>query len=117
MWRKLLPTCCVNRSVAAAIAAERDQARHYSFTDDERSALQQQWSDLQPFTKNILEGLLDGGRDTLSLFHLILLAIGEERRHALCNSELEQHTAHLEIKLSEYRQIIDLEDPRDAQRG
>ncbi len=41
---------------------------------------------------------------------LVTMAIGEERTHALCNSELEQHNAYLEIVLSQYRAIINLED-------
>lgn len=99
------------RSVAAAIAAERKQARHPALSEDERAVLKGQWSDLQRGTQQILESLLNSGRgDPSTFFHLILLAINEERRHALCNSEQDQRVADLEIKVSAYCQIIDLDD-------
>lgn len=99
------------RSIVAAIAAERDQARHPSLLDEEQEALKHQWSDLQRGTQQILESLLNGGRsDPSILFHLILLAINEERRHAQCNSEQDQRAADLDIKVAAYRQIIDLDD-------
>jgi hypothetical protein len=97
------------RRAIALITTERDQAQQVSLIEDERAALQQQWAELQPFTRNILEGLLTSHHDTLSLFNLILLAIGEERTHAMCNSELEQRAAYLEITLAEYRKVVDLE--------
>jgi uncharacterized coiled-coil protein SlyX len=98
------------RCAITAITAERDQAQQPSITEDERIALQQQWADMQPFTRNILDGLLTSRRDTVSFLNLITLAIGEERRHATCNSALEQRVAYLEITLAEYRQIVDLEN-------
>jgi hypothetical protein len=98
------------RRTIATITDERDQARQPSLSEDERVALRQQWIDLQPFTRRTLEGLLTGSQDTRRMLRLIAMAIGEERTHATCNSELEQHKAYLEIKLSEYRAIIDLED-------
>ena len=72
--------------------------------------MRQQWADLQPFTRNILEGLLTQQHERFGLLNLITLAIGEERTHAMCNSELEQRAAYLEIMLAEYRRILDLED-------
>jgi hypothetical protein len=93
----------------AAITTERNQAQAPSLTEDEQAAIRQQWGDVQPFTRNILESLLTQRHDTLSLFNLIMLAISEERRHAACNSELERRAAYLEVTLAEYRQIVDLE--------
>lgn len=98
------------RRIIAAIRAERDQARQPSLSEEEQAALRGLWADLQPSTRSILEGLLTRRYETLSLLNLVTLAIGEERTHALCNSELEQRNAYLEIKLAEYRQIIDLSD-------
>ena len=40
----------------------------------------------------------------------LALAIDEERRHAQTNDEMQQRVAYLEIKVSKYRSIIDLED-------
>jgi hypothetical protein len=98
------------RRLISAICAERDQARQPQLTADERAAVQTQYATFQPFTRNILDALLSKPHDTLSLLNLILLAVGEEQRHASCNSALEQRAAYLEVALAEYRRIIDLED-------
>ena len=98
------------RRSIAAITAERSHLGQPSLSEDEQTALRELWADLQPFTRNILEGLLSRQHETLSLLNLVTLAIGEERTHAMCNSELEQRNAYLEITLAEYRRIIDLED-------
>jgi hypothetical protein len=98
------------RRAIAAITAERDQAQQPRLSEDEPRALRQQWADLQPFTQRILEGLSTSNGVSQRLLSLVTMAIGEERTHALCNSELEQRNAYLEIRLSEYRGMIDLED-------
>lgn len=98
------------RRVIAAIIDERDQARQPRLSEEERAAIQAHYADFQPFTRNILDALLREPHDTLSLLNLVLLAIGEEQRHANCNSVLEQRAAYLEIALAEYRRIVDLED-------
>jgi hypothetical protein len=98
------------RRLIRAICAERDQARQPALTEDERAAVRAQYADFQPFTRNILDALTTQPHETLGLLNLVLLAIGEERRHASCNSELEQRAAYLEVALAEYRNMIDLED-------
>jgi hypothetical protein len=91
------------RRLIRAICAERDQARQPALTEDERAALRAQYAEFQPFTRTILDALAAQPHDALSLLNLVLLALGEERTHAMCNSEGEQRAAYLEIQLSEER--------------
>lgn len=61
-----------------------------------------------PRLRPILEHVLreQGANDLLRL----VTAIDEECGHAQASDEMQKHVAHLEIQLSEYRALIDLED-------